>query len=98
MVIGRGRLIGKDKQLVTVRVALVAKMEDEECQKVELYIYDLTQGMAAMMSGMLLGQHFDGIWHTAVVIHGREYFYGSQGIQCCPPVSCQFKTFVLILH
>lgn len=68
-------------------------MEDEGSQKVELYIYDLTQGMAAMMSGMLLGQHFDGIWHTAVVIHGREYFYGSQGIQCCLPVSTGSSKF-----
>ena len=62
-------------------------MEDEGVQTVELYIYDLTQGMAALMSGMLLGQHFDGIWHTAVVVHGREYFYGSQGIQSVLPVS-----------
>lgn len=50
-----------------------------------LYIYDLTQGMAAMMSQMLLGRHIDGIWHTAVVVFGREYFFGSHGITSCLP-------------
>lgn len=57
----------------------------EEGNEVVLYIYDLTQGMAAMMSQMLLGRHIDGIWHTAVVVFGREYFYGSHGITSCSP-------------
>ncbi|XP_055618229.1 uncharacterized protein LOC129763316 [Toxorhynchites rutilus septentrionalis] len=57
----------------------------EESSEVVLYIYDLTQGMAAMMSQMLLGRHIEGIWHTAVVVYGREYFFGSQGITSCPP-------------
>lgn len=62
-------------------------MDDYANHPVELYIYDLTKGMAAMMSQMLLGRHIDGIWHTAVVVYGREYFFGGQGIQSCPPVS-----------
>ncbi|KXJ73154.1 hypothetical protein RP20_CCG016391 [Aedes albopictus] len=57
----------------------------EESNEVVLYIYDLTQGMAAMMSQMLLGRHIDGIWHTAVVVFGREYFFGSHGITSCLP-------------
>ncbi|XP_055600758.1 uncharacterized protein LOC129749725 [Uranotaenia lowii] len=57
----------------------------EESSEVVLYIYDLTQGMASMMSQMLLGRHIDGIWHTAVVVFGREYFFGSQGITSCLP-------------
>jgi len=52
---------------------------------VELYIYDLTNGMANMMSQILLGRHIDGIWHTAVVVFGREYFFGGHGIQCVHP-------------
>lgn len=55
--------------------------------QVQLYIYDLTQGMSAMMSQMLLGRHIEGIWHTAIVVFGKEFFYGSQGIQSCEPVS-----------
>lgn len=86
-------------------------------QTVELYIYDLTSGMAAMMSQvnrilnqnfyslkwivhvyllyllyllkMLLGRHIEGVWHTAVVAYGREFFYGGSGIQSCMPVSIE---------
>lgn len=62
-------------------------MEDKVT--VQLYIYDLTNGMAAMMSQMFLGRHIDGVWHTAVVVFGREFFFGNQGITSCLPV-CNF--------
>ncbi|KAL2717793.1 uncharacterized protein V1478_013493, partial [Vespula squamosa] len=52
---------------------------------VELYIYDLTKGMAAMMSHMLIGRHLEGIWHTGIVAYGREYFFGPAGIQSVRP-------------
>lgn len=29
----------------------------------------------------------EGIWHTAVVAYGREYFFGPYGIQSSRPVS-----------
>lgn len=54
---------------------------------VQLYVYDMTNGVASVMSQMLLGQHIEGIWHTAVVVYGREFFYGSSGIQSCMPVN-----------
>ncbi|XP_058444797.1 uncharacterized protein LOC131426236 [Malaya genurostris] len=57
----------------------------DECNEVVLYIYDLTHGMAAMMSQMLLGRHIEGIWHTAVVVYDREHFFGSHGITSCLP-------------
>ena len=34
------------------------------------------------------GRQIDGIWHTAIVAYGREYFFGPAGIQKCRPVSC----------
>lgn len=58
---------------------------------VQLYVYDMTNGVAAVMSQMLLGQQIDGIWHTAVVVYGREFFYGGSGIQSCMPVSYSTK-------
>lgn len=54
---------------------------------VQLYVYDMTNGVAAVMSQMLLGQQIEGIWHTAVVVYGREFFFGGAGIQSCMPVS-----------
>ncbi|XP_011861408.1 PREDICTED: uncharacterized protein LOC105558384 isoform X2 [Vollenhovia emeryi] len=61
-------------------------MEEEDMRTtVELYIYDLTKGMAAMMSQILIGRKLDGIWHTAIVAYGREYFFGPAGIQSIRP-------------
>ncbi|XP_063240536.1 uncharacterized protein LOC134541218 isoform X2 [Bacillus rossius redtenbacheri] len=59
--------------------------EEDVGAPVQLYVYDLTKGMAAMMSQALLGTHIEGIWHTAVVAYGREYFFGSSGVQSCNP-------------
>ena len=44
--------------------------------KVIVYQYDLTQGMAKMMSQGFLGKQIEGVWHTAVFVFGKEYFYG----------------------
>ena len=33
-----------------------------ETSKVQLYVYDLSKGMAKAMSMMLTGEQFDGIW------------------------------------
>lgn len=68
------------------------KMEDESSITVLLYIYDLSSGLASMMSPALLGRHIEGIWHTSIVIYGREYFYGSHGIQSVPPVSARIES------
>ncbi|CEO99456.1 unnamed protein product (mitochondrion) [Plasmodiophora brassicae] len=52
--------------------------------RVQLYLYDLSQGMARQMSPMLLGREIEGIWHSGVVVYDREYFYGG-GIQSARP-------------
>ncbi|KAF8221391.1 DUF862-domain-containing protein [Tricholoma matsutake] len=51
---------------------------------VQLYVYDLSNGMARQMSRQLTGRQTDGIWHTSVVVYGREIFYG-QGIDVTLP-------------
>ncbi|KAG5305556.1 DESI1 isopeptidase, partial [Acromyrmex insinuator] len=69
------------------------KMEEEDIRTaVELYIYDLTKGMAAMMSQILIGRQLDGIWHTAIVAYGREYFFGPVGIQSVRPLRRWFPS------
>ncbi|KAF9651564.1 DUF862-domain-containing protein [Thelephora ganbajun] len=52
--------------------------------RVQLYIYDLSNGLARQLSLSLTGKQIDGIWHTSVVVFGREVFYG-QGIHTAGP-------------
>jgi len=37
---------------------------DSELIDVKLHIYDLTRGMAQVMSAAFLGKQIDGVWHT----------------------------------
>ena len=53
--------------------------------EVKLHIYDLSRGIAKQMSPLLLGKQINGIWHTGIVVYGKEYFFGSGGIEYCPP-------------
>ncbi|KAJ7175718.1 DUF862-domain-containing protein [Mycena filopes] len=52
--------------------------------KVQLYVYDLSNGMARQLSAQLTGRQIDGIWHTSIVVFGKEVFYG-QGINTTLP-------------
>ncbi|KAL4647837.1 desumoylating isopeptidase 1 [Arapaima gigas] len=47
---------------------------------VKLYIYDLSRGMARQLSPIMLGKE-----HTAIVVYGKEFFFGGEGIANCPP-------------
>ncbi|KAL1689367.1 PPPDE putative peptidase domain-containing protein [Schizophyllum commune] len=51
---------------------------------VKLYVYDLSNGLAKQLSLQLTGKQIDGIWHTSVVVFGKEIFYG-QGISVTQP-------------
>lgn len=44
--------------------------------RVIVYQYDLTGGLARTMSRGLIGRQIEGVWHTAVNVFGKEYFYG----------------------
>ncbi|KAF9214006.1 hypothetical protein BGZ59_004474 [Podila verticillata] len=52
--------------------------------RVQVYLYDLSQGMARTMSLGLTGRQIDGIWHTSVIIFGREWWFG-QGVMNAIP-------------
>lgn len=43
---------------------------------VQLNLYDLSNGMAKKFSPMFLGKEIEAIWHTGLVIYGKEYFFG----------------------
>ena len=55
-------------------------MSDGQSHAVRLAVYDLSGGMARVMSAQLLGQAIDIIPHTGVLVYGEEFFFGG-GIQ-----------------
>lgn len=52
--------------------------------KVQINVYDISNGLASQMSQMILGKQIDGIWHTGVIVFGKEYYFGG-GI-CTDPI------------
>ena len=67
--------------------------------KVELNVYDLSGGMAKQHSRQLTGIQIEGIWHTGLVIHGKEYYYPGSSISqdqpACTPFGKPHKTIML---
>ncbi len=45
-------------------------------EKVVLGVYDITQGMAKSMSMMFLGQQVDAVYHSSLMVFGKEYYFG----------------------
>lgn len=58
---------------------------------VQLYVYDLSNGMAKAFSGSLLNKNIEAVYHTSVVVHGIEFYYGS-GINQGVPAQSDFGT------
>lgn len=58
-------------------------MEDPSFD-VEVYVYDLSQGLAPVLSPQILGIRLEAIYHTSTVINGKEY-YIDQGIKVNTP-------------
>lgn len=54
-----------------------------------LCMYDLSKGMAQYLSSMFF--KIDGIWHTSVIAFNNEYYFGTNGIISCKPVSFRKK-------
>ena len=57
--------------------------------KVTLYVYDISNGMAASLGQMIVGKHVEAIYHTSLVVFGKE-FYFSGGICYDPPGTTAF--------
>ncbi|GAA5911564.1 hypothetical protein JCM5296_007210 [Sporobolomyces johnsonii] len=53
-------------------------------EPVELYVYDLSNGLAALWGQALTGRVVEGIWHTSLVLYGMEVWFG-QGIAMKSP-------------
>lgn len=67
----------------------VSHVLGDKLHSVELAMYDLSHGKAALIPAMLLDGHkFEGVWHTGVRVFGFEYWYGGglfqQRPECVP--------------
>ncbi|CAG8976901.1 hypothetical protein HYALB_00003512 [Hymenoscyphus albidus] len=51
---------------------------------VQLYIYDLSNGLARQFSAVMLGTYIDMVYHTGIVMEGVEYTYDG-GIKALKP-------------
>lgn len=51
---------------------------------VQLFVYDLSRGLARNMSAAFLGVQIEAIYHTAIVMEGIEYLYDG-GIKTARP-------------
>ncbi|KAL0050544.1 hypothetical protein WJX82_002003 [Trebouxia sp. C0006] len=52
--------------------------------RVQLYVYDLSNGLARKLSPLLLNKQMGGVWHTAIVVGGLEYYFGCGVSQSSP--------------
>jgi len=44
--------------------------------EVTLHLYDLSKGIATLLSPWLLKEQLEGVWHTGLVVYGKEYYFG----------------------
>jgi hypothetical protein len=51
---------------------------------IQLYVYDLSRGLARNASAAFLGIQIDAIYHTSIVFEGIEYVYDG-GIKTVDP-------------
>eukprot|EP00928_Gymnodinium_smaydae_P078994 TRINITY_DN63026_c0_g1_i1.p1 TRINITY_DN63026_c0_g1~~TRINITY_DN63026_c0_g1_i1.p1 ORF type:complete len:635 (+),score=150.12 TRINITY_DN63026_c0_g1_i1:128-2032(+) len=49
-------------------------------QEVTLNLYDLSRGVADAASEFVVGEKLEGIWHTGLVVFGKEYYYGKDTV------------------
>lgn len=62
-------------------------------EKVTLALYDITQGMAKSMSMMFIGQQVDAVYHSSLIVYGKEYYFGG-GICVDPPGQTPYGTAI----
>jgi hypothetical protein len=44
--------------------------------QVTLHLYDLSKGVARAISPWLMHEQLEGVWHTGLVVYGKEYYFG----------------------
>jgi len=57
---------------------------------VELLLYDITSGKSEVFSSLLTGKNFEAIYHSSILVHGKEFWYGGNIFMSKPPMSQHF--------
>ncbi|CEP22559.1 unnamed protein product [Cyberlindnera jadinii] len=52
---------------------------EEQGTKVQVYVYDISHGLARVYSRAIVGIDMDAIYHTSVVMGGKEYYFDREG-------------------
>lgn len=82
---GSGDVLDTPKeQAVLTYYDFLNRLLGRRSSKVQLYLYDLTNGKASWLSPLLFGPRLEGIWHTSVVAHGKEYWFGGRVFESEP--------------
>jgi len=62
----------------------VNMMLERTLNKVQIARYDLSRGLAKYLGPMLLGKNLQGLWHTGIIVHEKEYWYGGNIFESDP--------------
>jgi hypothetical protein len=76
----------KHSLLAHVLVSAVHSLEWHWFYKLLFSVFRAIERLNVSDASETVGQHLEGLWHTAIVVHGKEYFFGSGGIQAASPV------------
>lgn len=70
--------------------SLVDPEMEEESYPIQVYVYDISHGLARIYSQSILGIPLDAIYHTSVVIYGKEYYFDQEGVVAGVPEFTRF--------
>lgn len=59
-------------------------------RSVDVRVYDLSQGRAALFSPLFMKRPIQGVWHSGILVFGTEYFYGGY-IDRLPPAEVELE-------
>lgn len=66
-----------------------AQLLGRRTSPVELVLYDISHGASRLFSPLLLGRHFEAIYHSSVLVFGTEFWYGGNLFENEPPLDPQ---------
>lgn len=53
---------------------------------------------ATIFFNFFSGKEVEGLWHTAIIVYEKEYFFGSDGIKSCPVVRNKMSFLIVTIR